>query len=190
MARKQHGSGDGVRLFPRRKHADGGAVQCTKGRPPVFLEYERISVLFGTPQAQAAETLEISITSLKQVCRKLGITRWPYARRSTKLRRSSARPINDLSAAPAQPANFHGVAVASESDECSVSGVSYAETAYSRSNSFVSTCSSEDGVDDSSDGTDDLAWLIGASVCNAFDNNRGTEVEVAWLNYLALNMQH
>ena len=176
------GSGSGVRLFPRRKRGDEGVVQPTNGRAPMFLENKDISVLFNTPQAKAAETLGISITTLKQVCRKLGITRWPYARRC------SARPIHDLSAAPAQPApaNCRSVAVASESDDCSsVSGHFYtSETAYTTKYSVAGTCSSEDSVADSSDSTDDLAWLIGASSYNAFAND--TE-ERAW-HHLVLDL--
>ena len=37
-------------------------------------------LLFGVPQPLAAKELGISLTALKQICRKLGIVRWPYQR--------------------------------------------------------------------------------------------------------------
>jgi len=72
---------DRVHLFPRRK-AGAGAVPVTKGRQPVELTRSAISAMFGMPQPHAARDLGISLTALKQVCRKLGIVRWPYMRSS------------------------------------------------------------------------------------------------------------
>jgi len=68
-----------VQLYPRRKAGSTGSP-IPKGRSPMLLSYQCIASLFGRPQSEAAERLGISLTSLKQVCRKLGVPRWPYAR--------------------------------------------------------------------------------------------------------------
>jgi hypothetical protein len=70
-----------VRLFPRRKLGDGSSTQTEKGRPPLRVDMESIKPLFNLPQKDAAKALGISLTALKQVCRKLGVDRWPYWRR-------------------------------------------------------------------------------------------------------------
>ena len=44
------------------------------------LTHEAVAALFSTPQGEAAQALGISLTALKVVCRKLGISPWPYAR--------------------------------------------------------------------------------------------------------------
>ncbi len=44
------------------------------------LNLEAVQAKFNLPQQEAARALGISVTSLKQVCRKLGVTRWPYHR--------------------------------------------------------------------------------------------------------------
>ena len=46
----------------------------------MLLSYQGVASLFGRPQTEAAERLGISLTSLKEVCRKLGVPRWPYRR--------------------------------------------------------------------------------------------------------------
>ena len=70
-----------VQLYPRRKAGTTGSP-IPKGRSPMLLSYQGVASLFGRPQTEAAERLGISLTSLKQVCRKLGVPRWPYARPS------------------------------------------------------------------------------------------------------------
>ena len=70
-----------VRMFPRRKR-DGketDTMPC-RGRPAMTLNLEAVQAKFGLPQQEAARALGISVTSLKQVCRKLGVRRWPYHR--------------------------------------------------------------------------------------------------------------
>ena len=69
-----------VRLFPRRKGGDSLAAAPEKGRQPVELHMQTVAARFALPQAEAAQELGISLTALKQVCRKLGICRWPYRR--------------------------------------------------------------------------------------------------------------
>jgi len=77
-----------VWLFPRRKLGEGSNSSTEKGRPPLKVGIESIEPLYGLPQKEAAKALGISLTALKQVCRKLGIHRWPYWRK--KKSRSSA----------------------------------------------------------------------------------------------------
>lgn len=69
-----------VHLFPRRKAGDETVPE--KGRRPVEVDLRMIQGLFGVPQPDAAAALGVSLTALKQVCRKLGILRWPYQRPS------------------------------------------------------------------------------------------------------------
>ena len=69
-----------VHLFPRRKAGDETVPE--KGRRPVEVDLRMIQGLFGVPQPDAAAALGVSLTALKQVCRKLGIPRWPYQRPS------------------------------------------------------------------------------------------------------------
>ena len=69
-----------MRLFPRRKVGDRQAVAPEKGRLPVSFDLRTVGAFFSMPQAEAAQELGISLTALKQVCRKLGVVRWPYRR--------------------------------------------------------------------------------------------------------------
>jgi len=60
-------------------HATMG-IQPRKGRPSVKVDEGAMRLLFGVPQPLAAKELGISLTALKQICRKLGVERWPYQR--------------------------------------------------------------------------------------------------------------
>ena len=55
-------------------------IEPRKGRPPVKVDEGAMRLLFGVPQPLAAKELGISLTALKQICRKLGVVRWPYQR--------------------------------------------------------------------------------------------------------------
>ena len=66
-------------IYPRRK-AGAPGVAPERGRRPMQLTHKAVAALFSTPQGEAAQALGISLTALKVVCRKLGISRWPYAR--------------------------------------------------------------------------------------------------------------
>ena len=87
-------STDRVHLYPRRKAGDDAVP--VKGRQPVELTREAISAMFVMPQPDAARDLGVSLTALKQVCRRLGITRWPYMRPSKKGRRYRRRSPEEL----------------------------------------------------------------------------------------------
>jgi hypothetical protein len=78
-----------VHLFPRRKAGD--SVFPEKGRLPVKVDRETIEAMFGMPQPDASRALGVSLTALKQVCRKLGIARWPYQRPCKRGKRCRSR---------------------------------------------------------------------------------------------------
>jgi hypothetical protein len=78
-----------VHLFPRRKAGD--SVFPEKGRLPVKVDRETIEAMFGMPQPEASRALGVSLTALKQVCRKLGIPRWPYQRPCKRGKRCRSR---------------------------------------------------------------------------------------------------
>jgi HrpA-like RNA helicase len=91
-----------VHLFPRRKAGLKEASPPAKGRAPILVSYQAIASFFGQPQTDAARQLGISLTTLKQVCRKLGLTRWPYMRpcksASSKRMREAARAADEAKA--------------------------------------------------------------------------------------------
>jgi hypothetical protein len=93
-----------VHLFPRRKAGD--TMFPEKGRLPVKVDRETIQTMFGMPQPDASRALGVSLTALKQVCRKLGITRWPYQRpcKRGKRYRSRITPASSTLSADAVPA--------------------------------------------------------------------------------------
>ena len=65
-----------VALFPRRKQ--GSSASMPTQRMPVKIDLAVLEALYGMPQPAAARALGIALTTLKQVCRKLGIKRWHY----------------------------------------------------------------------------------------------------------------
>ena len=77
-----------VRIFPRRKAGDLPS-KTFRSRAPLQINRDTIVAWFEWPMPQAAQHLGISITALKQVCRKLGVLRWPYRRRDSKQPRAS-----------------------------------------------------------------------------------------------------
>jgi hypothetical protein len=64
-----------VWIYPRRKAGEEDAGTPAKGRPAMQLGYSAVAALFDMTQAEAAQRLGISITALKGVSRKLGISR-------------------------------------------------------------------------------------------------------------------
>jgi hypothetical protein len=51
-----------------------------RGRPPLKVDFAAIEQFLHLPQPEAAKALGISLTSLKLVCRKQGLNKWPYRR--------------------------------------------------------------------------------------------------------------
>jgi len=68
-----------VRVRPRRK-----------GGEWVTITLNTVSTFFDFTLTDAAHALSMSPTALKTVCRRLGIARWPYSRRSARAAASSS----------------------------------------------------------------------------------------------------
>ncbi|KAJ1489752.1 RWP-RK domain-containing protein [Baffinella frigidus] len=75
-----------ARVFPRRKH--GEKQRCSE--EALSFTFESLQPFFHLPIKQAASRLKICATSLKAVCRKLGIARWPMKESRARLASSSA----------------------------------------------------------------------------------------------------
>lgn len=73
-----------VLVFTRRKTGDPpqqrGGARREGTRNPLEFTIESIQSVCNMPQSKAAQELSISVTTLKQVCRRLGLRRWPYRR--------------------------------------------------------------------------------------------------------------
>jgi hypothetical protein len=81
-----------VRIFPRRKAGQNTRHNCPeKTRAPLKIDVNTIQPLFGLPQKDAARILNISVTALKKVCRKLGFHRWSCSRKTTAVRAPAVR---------------------------------------------------------------------------------------------------
>ena len=103
-----------VHLFPRRKAGEPRSVH-SRGRAPLKVDGHAVASLFGRPQHEAAKQLGISLTAIKQVCRKLGIKRWPYMRQK---KQGSARAATRRARAVVSPtAGGHCGAAASGIDK-------------------------------------------------------------------------
>ncbi|EKX53854.1 hypothetical protein GUITHDRAFT_150317, partial [Guillardia theta CCMP2712] len=70
-----------VRIFPRRKAFQDSKPY--KGKA-LMVDISTLQPLFGLPQEEASKLLGISVTAMKQLCRKLGVGRWPYQKPSHK----------------------------------------------------------------------------------------------------------
>ena len=64
-----------VGIYPRRKVTDTHSPR-TRNQAPLVVSLDSIKPLFDRPLSDAAKTLGISVTSLKAVCRRLGLERW------------------------------------------------------------------------------------------------------------------
>ena len=72
-----------VCVLPRGRK-DGPASpdvhRSKRSRDPVKFTLQSIEPFFHVPQVQAARALGVSLTTMKQICRRLDIVRWPYRR--------------------------------------------------------------------------------------------------------------
>jgi len=64
------------KVFPRRMPGQSTAGRQS-GQRPVLLEYDDLVPYFKLSQQQACSELGIGLSTMKRVCRKLGIKRWP-----------------------------------------------------------------------------------------------------------------
>ena len=65
-----------AKVFPRRKKGELERSNSTS----LSLTLKDVKGLFHLRQSDAARTLGISLTAMKNACRRLGIWRWPYSR--------------------------------------------------------------------------------------------------------------
>jgi len=71
------GSEDHVLVYPRRKL---GQEKMGSERPPVVVTRKYLESNYDIPLTVVAKKLNISATVLKQLCRRVGIAKWPYKR--------------------------------------------------------------------------------------------------------------
>ena len=92
-----------------------------KGRPSLQLKKGEITPLFNMPQPTAAKLLGVSLTSLKRECRKFGILKWPFRRRSQPADDSAGESGRDM---PSTRASDHAAihADGSDTDTASTTG--------------------------------------------------------------------
>ena len=85
-----------VRIFPRQKLGDGRTAsepERLRGRRPLLVSRQMVEAKFQLKQKDAAIEFGISLTAFKQVCRKLGVDRWPY-RRPNRASAAAAGTVN------------------------------------------------------------------------------------------------
>mmetsp|Transcript_42272 Transcript_42272/g.133172 ORF Transcript_42272/g.133172 Transcript_42272/m.133172 type:complete len:157 (-) Transcript_42272:394-864(-) len=81
-----------VRLFPRKKKG------CTSPNVrELVVDKDTLNMYIHLPQAEAAHKLGISLSALKSVCRRVGLSRWPYKRQYTLISSSSDSEVMDFS---------------------------------------------------------------------------------------------
>eukprot|EP00961_Rhodomonas_salina_P163523 2202366-Rhodomonas_salina.1 len=86
------GTEDHVLVYPRRKL---GQEKMGSDRPPVVVTREYLESTFHIPLTVVAKKLNISATVLKQLCRRVGIAKWPYKRRKASSVVIKAEPKRD-----------------------------------------------------------------------------------------------
>ena len=100
-----------ISLFPRRKRHDGPELPASRQarRKPISLTIQNVSQYFHMPLPTAAKVLGVSKTSMKQICRRLGIGSWPYKRGGLSGRfRSSQSMSGQRTCAPSEDGSDSG----------------------------------------------------------------------------------
>jgi len=82
-------------VVPRRRSGCYHSPQPS----PVSITTEILELLFDFPLPVAAHKLGLSVTTVKRICRKLGISKWPY--------KAPIRPRDPLNPEPRQPRQPH-----------------------------------------------------------------------------------
>eukprot|EP00960_Hanusia_phi_P072020 767688-Hanusia_phi.AAC.7 len=80
-----------VKVCPRPR----GKYSSYSPLDPISLDQASVRALFHLTQTEAAQTLGISLSSLKSACRRMGIRKWPYNRKhqsSTSRQEEAASP--------------------------------------------------------------------------------------------------
>ena len=97
------GAPEAVFVFPRKKVSDKPSssaaeddsqrTRVSRKRRPSEFTYACVERFFDRPQTEAAEAFGVSVTTMKQICRKFGVSRWPYKRqRSVSSSSSCSQP--------------------------------------------------------------------------------------------------
>eukprot|EP00961_Rhodomonas_salina_P098665 1327792-Rhodomonas_salina.1 len=73
-----------IMLYPRKKQGTPSSPSRASEGKAVTLDKQGITSLFHLPIKDAAGRLDICVTSLKRVCRSLGIEKWPYVKTSKR----------------------------------------------------------------------------------------------------------
>ena len=142
-----------VWIYPRRKAGENAGTPA-KGRPAMQLGYSAVAAFFDIPQGEAAQRLGISLTALKTVSRKLGISRWPYMRmKKVYARAKTLAPSGGLQAGE----RFRHESQSAQSDDSS-----HISSAASR---LPGECPSSAAYGNTVEaccelGNDDLGWLL------------------------------
>jgi hypothetical protein len=71
------------KVFTRRKAGQDSAGRLP-GQDPLIIDLERLKTHFGVSQRAACTQLGIGLSTMKRLCRKFGIKRWPGRRRGSE----------------------------------------------------------------------------------------------------------
>jgi hypothetical protein len=131
-----------ILIFPRHKAGEKGTDHPVRGRSPLAVSLQLIQSKFSLPQSEAAISLGISRTALKQVCRRLCVQSWPYRRKKEP---AAAHVLQPTSTVAALKEVLEELCAPSDA-----AGVSQEEAALAGLEQFYGL----HGYDD------DLAWLV------------------------------
>ncbi|EKX49499.1 hypothetical protein GUITHDRAFT_105023 [Guillardia theta CCMP2712] len=88
----------------------------------IRIDPARLQALFCYKESEAAKILGISLTAMKSVCRRAGITRWPYSRTRAGAGDSASASGSSPSPSPSSAGMSMGPEEGSSSVETSVCG--------------------------------------------------------------------
>ena len=113
MPSMAEGAPEAVFVFPRKKVCDTPSssvsaadddsqrTRVSRKRRPSEFTYACVERFFDRPLTEAAEAFGVSVTTMKQICRKFGVSRWPYKRQR---RVSSSSSCSKPATAPSESA--------------------------------------------------------------------------------------
>lgn len=116
------GSEDGkgkAKVFTRRKAGQNSAGRMP-GKDPLVIDYHTLVPLFKVSQRQACQELGIGLSTMKRLCRKFGIKRWPA---------SSAAAAREAEEITAQRSTDSEAAQCDTTVDCSVHNTTPIDTA-------------------------------------------------------------
>jgi len=103
-------------ILPRRK---AGQPETERESEPVVLNRDVLESLFHLPLAAASGKLGLSATSIKKVCRRMGIIKWPYksCRSGSKRGSGATSPTSSENSAAATPPHHESASSLEDEDE-------------------------------------------------------------------------